>query len=297
MDQKILNFNEDQLKKSGFGEAFTSELKEKMEQQVPLIEHKFQKEYDGDQLQTTLYLKKSSISGYYSLKKFDLQLQKEGLSDTVKHTFYITDTNFRTNQINAQHFKDQNRYTLQEAYNLLSGRSVYKTLTNSDGKQEHAWISINLKGESLNIDPDKKLYKIEYGFDLEKVLNNYSIKELKYERLKQTVIQSLQRGNVKKVIFVGHRKLEEQIYISPNIILGCLNVLDKHKQSLSTRDLLEKKFIAKDFKLHIDKMLETKQSAEIKSEKLQEPALKFVSTLKETNNNLSLKKTHNPKIK
>jgi len=101
MDQKILNFNEDQLRKSGFGEAFTADLKEQMEQQFPLIINKFQRGHDGNLLEATLYLKKSSISAYYSLKKFDLKLQKEGLGDTLKHTFNITDTNFGTAQINA----------------------------------------------------------------------------------------------------------------------------------------------------------------------------------------------------
>ncbi len=292
MDAKVLSFNENQLKKSGFGEAFTAELKEKMEQKVPLIQHKFQKEYERDRLEATLHLKKSSISDYYSLKKFDLQLQKEGLVDTVRHTFNITDTNFGTNQINAQHFRDVNRYTLQEAYNLLAGRSVYKNLINSDGKQEHAWIKLNLKNKSLINNEDNRLYQIKYGFDLEKILNNYSIKELKYERLRESLIQSLQRGNVKKVTFVGYRKQEEQLYISPNVTSGSLNVYDKQKQPLLTSELFEKKFMEKDLLLKIEKISGSWQRVEFKKQKIQEPTKKFIPSLKKTVNGFKSKKSH-----
>ncbi len=292
MDSKVLSFNENQLKKSGFGEALTAELKAKMEQKVPLIEHRFQKEYDGDRLEVTLYLKKSSISDYYSLKKFDLQLQKEGLVHTVKHTFYITDTNFGTNQIKAQHIKDENRYTLKEAYNLLAGRSVYKNLINNDGKQEHAWVKLNLKDESLNSNPENRLFDIKYGFDLEKIINSYSIKGLEYERLKQSLMQSLQSGNIKKVIFVGHGKQEEQLYISPNIALGSLNVYNKHKQPLSTSELLEKKFMGKDLALKIEEISGSWQRVEFKNQKIQEPAKKLIPSLKKTVNGIQSKKSH-----
>jgi hypothetical protein len=268
MESKILSFNENQLKKIGFGEAFTEELKAKMEQHIPLIQHDFHKEYDGDRLSATLYLKKSSFSEYYTLKKFDLQLQKEGLVETVKHTFNITDTNFGTNQVNAKHFGDTNRYTLQEAYNLLSGRPVYKSLLNSEGKHDDAWIQLNLKEKSLSNNVNNNLYQIHYGYDLEKIINNYSIKELKYERMRGSLIHSLRRGNVKKVTFVGRGKQEQQFYIYPNIVRSSLNVYDKLKQLLSTNELLDKKLIEKDFKLKVDGVSGLQQKIENKNLKL-----------------------------
>jgi len=201
MDERILHFNENQLKKSGFGEAFTQELRTQMEQGIPFIQHTFQKQFDGDRLEATLHLKKSAISDYYSLKKFDLQLQKEGLGNTIRHSFKITDTNFGTSQVSDHHFKNEDRFILQEAYNLLAGRSVYKNLIGPEGNKAHAWVKLNLKNESINSDPENKLYQTTYGFDLEKVLSNYPIKEIKSERTKLSLIQSLQRGTIKKVTF------------------------------------------------------------------------------------------------
>ena len=280
MDEKILSFNENQLKKSGFGEACTPELRAQMEQGVPFIQHTFQKQFDGDRLEATVHLKKSAISDYYSLKKFDLQLQKEGLAGAVKHSFKITDTNFGTNQVNDHHFKSEDRFTLQEAYNLLAGRSVYKNLIGPEGNKEHAWVNLNLKNDSINNDPERKLYQTTYGYDLEKVLNHYSIKEMKSERTKLSLIQSLQRGNIKKVTFVGPRKQEDQLYISPDISRGSLDVRDKHKQKLSTDELVERKFISKDLAQSVKEISGQRQKVEIKDLQLQEPTQKLLPTLK-----------------
>ena len=72
MDEKAMSFNEGQLKRTGFAEAFTPELKAQMEQGVAVIQHNFKKEYDGDKVDATLHLKKSATSDYYFLNKFDL---------------------------------------------------------------------------------------------------------------------------------------------------------------------------------------------------------------------------------
>jgi len=76
-----------------------------------------------------------------------------------------------------------------------------------------------------------------------------------------------------------------------------LNVSDKHKQSLSMKDLLEKQFIKKDFQLHNDIMSVTKQRGEFKSKNLLEPAPKLLPTIKETNNDSKLMKSHRHKIR
>ncbi len=253
-----------------------------MEQGVPFIQHTLQKQVNGDRLEATLHLRKSAISDYYSLKRFDLELQKEGLVGTIKHSFKITDTNFGTSQVNDHHFKSEDRFTLQEAYNLMAGRSVYKNLIGPEGNKEHAWVSLNFKNESIISNPENKLYNTTYGYDLEKVLSHYSIKELKSEITKLSLIRSLQRGNIKKVTFVGPRKQEDQLYISPNISRGSLNVRDKYKQKLSTDELLERKFISKDLALGIKKMSGQRQKAEMKDLQVQEPAPKVIPTIQKS---------------
>ena len=68
MDEKTVSFNENQLKRTGFGEAFTPDLIAQMERGISEIQHKVQKEYEGDKVEATLHLKKSTISDYYILK-------------------------------------------------------------------------------------------------------------------------------------------------------------------------------------------------------------------------------------
>ena len=118
MDEKAMGFNESQLKRTGFAEAFTPELKAKFEQGVPLICHEFKKNYDGDQAKATLHLKKSATSDYYFLNKFDLQLQKDGQANTLNQTFYITSKKATGDNEdgNQQKNKVDNKYTLKEAY-------------------------------------------------------------------------------------------------------------------------------------------------------------------------------------
>lgn len=248
MDEKAMGFNENQLKRSGFAEAFTPDLQQKMKEGVPVIQHQFTKGYDGDKVDATLHLKKSAISDFYFLNKFDLQLQKEGQAESVKHTFYITSKKDTGNEEgDQQKAKQENRYTLKEAYNLLAGRPVHKHLVNKDGQEYEAWVKINFKNKLENGNHEMKQYTKNYGFDLENVLSKYPIKELGNDQYKQSLIDSLHRGNMQKATFVGEGGREEKLYVSPNITYGALNVYDMNKQRIPTEALAEKQYIGKEF--------------------------------------------------
>jgi hypothetical protein len=246
MDEKALNFNENQLKRTGFAEAFTPELKAKMEQGLPEIAHPFKKEYDGDRVEATLHLKKSATSDYYFLNKFDLQLQKEGQANAIKQTFYLTQRNKDNEAEDGSKQRLENKYTLKEGYNLLAGRPVFKDLVNHEGKEYQAWVKLNLKNTLNNGNFELKQYHTNYGFDLEKTLGNYPIKELSNPQYKQSLMDSLQRGNLQKATFVGPDGKEEKLFVSPNITFGSLNVYDQNKQRMPTETLVEKQYIGKE---------------------------------------------------
>ena len=53
-----------------------------------------------------------------------------------------------------------------------------------------------------------KQYHSNYGFELENVLAKYSIKELMNDQYKQSLIESLQRGNLQKATFVDQNGKE-----------------------------------------------------------------------------------------
>ncbi len=246
MDEKAMDFNEGQLKRTGFAEAFTPELKAQMEQGVAVIQHNFKKEYDADKVEATLHLKKSATSDYYFLNKFDLVVQTQNQADAVKQTFYLTRKAGAVEEGTEAKQKHDNKYTLKEGYNLLAGRPVYKDLVSNEGQEYQAWIKLNFKNKLDNGNYEMKQYTSNYGFELQNVLSKYPIKELATEQYKKSLIESLNRGNLQKVTFVDGNGKEEKLFISPAVTLGSLNVYDLNKQRIPTETLVEKNFIGKE---------------------------------------------------
>jgi hypothetical protein len=246
MDEKAMAFNEGQLKRVGFAEAFTPELQKKMQEGLASIQHPFQKQYGGDQLAATLHLKKSATSDYYFLNKFELELQKEGVANSLKQTFYLTKKLAANETEGGQKSKLENKYTLKEAYNLLAGRPVFKDLVSNEGKEYQAWVKLNFKNRLDNGNYEMKQFTANYGFDLEATLKHYPIKELINPAFKKSLVDSLNRGNLQKATFVSGEGKEEKLYISPQITTGALAVYDAAKQRLTTETLVEKGYIGKE---------------------------------------------------
>jgi len=272
MEESTMRFNEMQLKRSGFAEAITPELKKKMEEGVAVIQHHFKKDYDGDKVDATLHLKKSSTSDHYFLNKFDLQLQKDGQAETLKQTFYINrPKNAENEESNQQKTTNENKYTLKEAYNLLAGRPVFKHLTSKEGQEYEAWVKINFKNTLDNGNHEIKQYNKNYGFELETTLSKYPIRELANEKYKESLFESLQRGNLQKVTFVANNGKEEKLYISPSITLGALNVYDLNRQRIPTEKLVEKQYIGKDRAEEMNQRVSKEQKKDQTQTQKQEP--------------------------
>ncbi|HTE25721.1 hypothetical protein [Flavitalea sp.] len=88
------------------------------------------------------------------------------------------------------------------AYNLLAGRSVHKNLVSKEGNEYEAWVKLNFKNRLDDGNHEMKQCTKKYGFELENVLSKYPIKELTNEQYKQSLIDSLHRGNLQKATFV-----------------------------------------------------------------------------------------------
>jgi hypothetical protein len=282
MDEKALRFNENQLKRTGFAEAFTPDLQAKMIQGLPEIQHPFAKRYEGDEVNALLHLKKSGTSDFYFLNKFDLQLQKEGQTGLVRHTFYLTQRNKGSEEDNGAKQRLENKYTLKEGYNLLSGRPVFKDLVSQEGQAYQAWVKLNFKNTLNNGNYEMKQYHTNYGFDLEKVLGNYPIKELTNPQYKESLLDSLQRGNLQKATFVGNDGKEEKLYISPNISFGSLNVYDLNKQRVPTEKLLEKQFIGKELAEQLTQRVNQQQEQKAQTPQKQAPEQTPKQTIKKS---------------
>jgi hypothetical protein len=242
-----------------------------MEQGLPEIKHPFKKEYDGDRVEATLHLKKSATSDFYFLNKFDLQLQKEGQANAISQTFYLTQRNKGNEAEDGSKQRLENKYTLKEGYNLLAGRPVFKDLVSQEGKEYQAWVKLNFKNTQNNGNFELKQYHTNYGFDLEKTLGNYPIKELANPQYKQSLMDSLQRGNLQKATFVGPDGKEEKLFISPNITFGSLNVYDQNKQRMPTEALVDKQYIGKELAEKLTERVTRQQQQKIQPPAQQKP--------------------------
>lgn len=229
------------LMKSGMKEAYTPELVKQMEQGVPKIGHRYEKQYeDGNRVTATLHLNKSRDTDNYFFNKFDLELKKDGQENTIKQTFY---NNRNKVEVDGQTKHVEDRFTLKEATNLLDGRPVYKTLHNKEGEEYKAWNKIDFKSQK-NGNYEMKQYTDNYGFDLKKTLLKYPIHEMKSGGVYENrLMESLERGNLQKVTFKGADGKDEKLYISPNITFGSLNIYDENKQRIPTEKLVEKQYI------------------------------------------------------
>lgn len=232
MKKDNLSFLQENLKYLGFGEIppFNDQLageigKDQREFQLTTEVH-----FDEwSRLEATLYFRKAGQQDMYYLTKYTAELSYSDTPDLNRmQTFHI--------------FKGAG-VTLKEAFNLLQGRAVYKDLTSDDGEKYYAWLQLDFKVRTAMNNYKTRQFRQSYGYDLEKVLVNYPIRELRDEELRANLIRSLKKGNIHPVTLDKVNKVEK-MYIEAcpqfkTIILHTQAVLDTRmylQKSLKERE-------------------------------------------------------------
>ena len=70
------------------------------------------------------------------------------------------------------------------------------------------------------------------------VIAKYPIKELQNEKFKESLIKSLQRGNLQSATFVLNGK-EEKIFLTPNVAFKSLSAFDDKMQKIKLSDVMQ----------------------------------------------------------
>jgi hypothetical protein len=215
MNQKNFEFLKDSLKYLGFGETLYKDLEANLAKQEPQFQLSITGEYKNgkgvENVDFKLDLKKSETSDMYFLNRYQATLKNEDPAKEQSQTFYITK--------NAG-------FTAKEAFNLLSGRAVHKELATKEGQPFKAWVQLELNEEKdKNNNFKVKQYHEGYGYELEKAVTKFPIKELGDVELKDRMMKSLIKGNITSVTFVKEGK-EEAMNISANPQFKNLNVYD-----------------------------------------------------------------------
>jgi hypothetical protein len=241
--EQPLDFANGQVKRLGMAESFTPELQSAIRRGDALIQHPFRMDYNKDVVNVMQHWKKSNTSENHFLNKYDIELLKAGKEQAIKQTIYLGN---RPGQENGTKIPNIN-YTLKEAYNLLSGRPVFKDLVSREGDTYKAWVQLDLTQQFPSGNYKTKVYNENYGFKLEDVLRRYPILELLRELFKTRLFESLERGNLQKMHLIGNDKKQEPVLASPSIANGSLNLYDMDGKRIPLETQVQKNWITKEF--------------------------------------------------
>lgn len=208
----------------GFKEIPSDELRKQMDLGQQQFELKMDTTYGADKVSATLNFTKSDRSEMYFFNHYDIEVQKEGQKEAMKQRFYI---NNRGQSI-----------TLKEAYNLMDGRAIHKTLSTKNEDKYDAWLQLDFKNAKDDGNFKMHTYSENYGFDLESTLKKYPIKELENEQFKDGLLDSLKRGNRQSVTLVKDGQ-EVKRFIEATPQYKGLNFYDEHNSNRVTESRIE----------------------------------------------------------
>jgi hypothetical protein len=258
-----------QFQKIGKDDAFTPELAEQIRKGVPIIEHKHPyKDRNGNEGNTTFHIKKSDRNNYF-LNKFDMEVKWASNGKIVKDTFYYNDVRRNANNEKMDKEKFFTLYTFKKAFNYLLGRPVLNVYENLKNQSKKVWDLIDLKKPLGNDRYERRQFHENYGFDLGKVINNYSINPT----FKDSLMQSLERGNLQSTKMIGNDGKSTPVDVSPNILLGSLNVF-RFNEKTNKKELVQLSEVEKNGWI-------TKEAAEKIRERISEMAKKNVQSSKQ----------------
>ena len=223
MDQENYEFLTEKLKYTGFEDKLNAKLKEEIKSGKENFTLSSTLDIEGKKMDADLYFKKSAISDRFFSNKFDAKLRNENPDLEPKaHTFY------------------QNQgVTAKEAFNLLEGRAVFKSLNDSEKEPYKAWLQLDLTKKDENKNFVVNQFHEKYGFNLEEALRKFPIKELQDSTKTDWMVRSLQKGNTYPVQMSRDGK-DEIMFIEANPRFKSINVYDVSMSTVKTTELLGK---------------------------------------------------------
>jgi len=231
MIQENLVFVQDNVKYMGFGDRLADQIARNMEQGLPEFTLKADSTYNQKKIEAELHFRKSDKSDMYFFNRYDAELKDDAHNKTRAQTFYLD---------------NGKGITLKEAYNLLEGRSVYKKLENREGEAYNAWLKLDFNAKDKHNNYEVKKYNDNFGFDLDKTLRQFPIKDLESENLTNILKHSLTKGNVQSVTVTVNGKAEK-MFIEANPVEKTVNIYDgqmkplakEQKQGLMMKDTVK----------------------------------------------------------
>ncbi|HEY0895396.1 MAG TPA: hypothetical protein VGE15_02480 [Sphingobacteriaceae bacterium] len=223
MNTKNLEYLKDSLKYFGFGEELNGALEKAIMAQPSEFQLRAGGQHFKNRMEYTLNFKKSNQSEMYFFNSYRATLHNENPEMDRGQTFYIS---------------KGSGVTAKEAFNLLEGRSVFKQLVNKEGVKYQAWLNLDYNAPDEHGDFKVRQFNEQYGYDLDKTLGAYPIKELKDPEQKKQLLASLEKGNLQLVHFEREGR-EGKFYIEARPQYKTINVYDQKLHAVRRQSLQE----------------------------------------------------------
>ncbi|MBC8053816.1 MAG: hypothetical protein H7Y13_12195 [Sphingobacteriaceae bacterium] len=223
MNSQNLEFLQSSLKYFGFGDKLNQALENNIKEQKAEFQLKLEIPHFNNKMDFTLHFKKSDSSEMYFFNRYDAALQNGTPEQDKMQSFYIN---------------KGNGITAKEAFNLLEGRSVHKDLVTKDGEKYSAWLKLDFADTDNKGNHKLKQYTEQYGFNLDKTLAAFPIKEMSDPKQKEQLLNSLQKGNAQQVTLTRDGK-DDKFYIEAVPQFKTINVYDQKMHMVKRQNFQE----------------------------------------------------------
>jgi hypothetical protein len=231
MNEQSFDYVKNQLLYLGFGEEIARPLRDKMEQNLTEFTLPYTRKFGQDETNSVLHFSKGddTVKDMTFFNRYDVTLKQAG-KDDLSQTFFVG--------------KEYN-YTLQERYNMMDGRAVYREQPvlrpveeNGEAKMKPtgetytAWKALNFKeSDGYGNFLPKTMF-----WNHEKEVGKYPIKGIEDNYNKERIINHLEKGN-KADITLLRDGVETPAKMVANPRMARLDFYDSNGQSLIVRKL------------------------------------------------------------
>lgn len=202
-------------------------------------------------------------AGKDAAHRAELAKMENGKVNYVAKDFQRT---FRTPAITQTFFVQKgNGFTAEQAANLIQGRAVYRDdLSTRNGEPYKAWVKLDMDSAKDRYQNFTTLqYHVPtYGFDLEKVLEKFHLKEMDDPAKSKKLIQMLENGN-RPLITTIKEGQETKLYMEASPRFSQLNFFREDGKPEKREQFLKEPVLDQNLKLNKSKEKEQEQGMAI----------------------------------
>lgn len=240
LNEKSYDYLKNQLLYLGFGEEIAGPLKEKMGQGLAEFTLSHIRKFGEDETHSVLHFSKSEKNVTF-FNRFDVTLKQPGKEDLTQ-TFFV-----------AKEFN----YTLQERYNMMDGRYVYREQPKKMQVEEGGVSKIAPSGETYfawrgldfrQSDQHGNFLPKTMFWNHEKELTRFPVAELADEYDRMRLVTSLEKGNRANVTLVRDgQEIKASVAANPRMMR--LDFYDSNGRAMTVRPA-EKQKVGRSEKLN-----------------------------------------------